>query len=469
MFELVGLFLVTALSVAIPVVGILRRRISITSDCVFLILYAQIIVYLHLAPTLWAVDLGADVRSSYLYLQTASLLLFELPALWMYVKLSRRNGRTGPPYPHDVPLIVNGRRQLLLALGTATLSVAFYYVATSQGIFFMRIGYGEAVSALLNLSLPEFVAYRLFALAGAFLICVLIASLLIERRTGSVRRHRKLVTALTVGVCGVFLLYEAFNSRLFIVMALLFIAAVFMLIGGWRPRSLTGVLVGSVLVLAAWYGYHIALNARNVLGTGSFRSAIFNPFLSWDVPDEANDWRFRLNGIDLMARITPAARREGFAMGAAWKGFAVILIGQVTLGSVVSSSEVADYKADFAGSPKKYLMDRYLGLDLVDYSSCLLTDLYGNFGLVGFPVGAVVVSVLCAFVRRGMNVCASPLLLIVALYITFHLLSFEQEFAVLVSSCVNTLPAFLFVVLLNPFERNVRPQEFLPQKRLQVV
>src|SRR5262249_7422784 len=138
-------------------------------------------------------------------------------------------------------------------------------------------------------------------------------------------------------------------------------------------------------------------------------------------------------------------------------GFLLVMAGQLTLGTVISSEEVATYKTGFLSSPKKILMDRYLEGDWIDYPSCMLTDLYGNFGLLGLPIGAVIISWAGGLARRAFTERGSPASVVVALYVVFHLLLFEQELAVFFSSLVNTLPVLFLVILLNPMvaERRV--------------
>lgn len=443
-------------SMAMPAWLLLKKRLTLAVDFFFLVLYAEILVYLHIAPTLWMASLAEDAQWNYSVLQAAALVLFELPMLWLYFRFSKRRLKSRAI---TNSLLVDERKQLLLAIATLSLCIAFLFVALRHDIFYIRLGYEGTIDALLGLSLPEYVAYRLFGLAGAFLVCMLVISLLIRGRSpesSTARQGQVTVRRLTVAVGVVFLLYQGFNSRLHTAVAVLVVLGAIISLGNISLISRKGLLLSAVTGLLFWYGYHFALNVRYMYVNGTLGIGAANPFVSWEAPSDVDDWRFRLNGIDLMARITPAAEREGFAEGAAWKGIALVLVGQMSLGTVVSSADVAAYKADFLGSPKKYLMDRYLGEDWVDIPSCLLTDIYGNFGLYGFPVAAILVACMCAFVRRALSVASSPLAVILSAYLAFHLLMFEQELATLLSGLITTLPALFAVLLVNPLKNGQR-------------
>lgn len=445
-----GLVILTLVSAALPTWVLLTRHLRLSRDYFFLIVYAEIVIYLHLAPTLWAFQISSELQGLYFELQLAAIFLFEIPILWLYHHFSKRDRVVSSG---EAPrMYVSSARLLRLALLAAILCAAFSYVAFTNGIFFMHIGWEEALQALLKLTFPEFVAYRLFALSGAFLIGVLIVSIMNQRRQRGKASFKSLVLILTGSTTVIFFTYEALNARLRTAMAVCMVVGILIMVGRIPVFSRRGLLVGGLSLIAAWYGIRVAINARQILPQRGAASAIFNPFLSSETDEETefDDWRFRLNGIDLMARMTPAAEQEGFANGEAWSGFALVMIGQLTLGSVVSSDEVAKNKESFLVSPKKYLLDRYVEDNRIDYPSCVLTDLYGNFGLVGFPIGAVVVAWACGLVRRGFSQTGSPLSVVVALYVVFPLLFFEQELAVFVSSLVNTLPVLFLVILMNP-------------------
>jgi hypothetical protein len=429
---------------------VLVGRIKLSTDYFFLILCAEIVIYLHLAPTVWAPQISTELQGLYFKLQLAAIVLFEIPFFWLYLRFARHRRGSGS---REAPrMSISGPRLLRLALLAALLCAAFSYVAFTNDIFFMRIGWQAAVEALLKLTLPEFVAYRLFALAGAFLIGVLIIAIVFQRRQREGIAHNGLVLILTAFTTIIFFTYEAFNARLRTAMAVCIVVGILIMVGRIPVLSRKGLVVGGLSLVVVWYGLRVATNARNILPQGGAESAIFNPFLSWE-PDEETEfdvWSFRLNGIDLMARMTPAAEQEGFAKGEAWRGFALVMVGQLTLGSVVSSDEVARNKESFLVSPKKYLLDRYVEDNRIDYPSCLLTDLYGNFGLLGFPIGALVVAWACSLVRRGFSETGSPVSVVMALYVVFPLLFFEQELAVFASNLINTLPVLLLVILMNP-------------------
>jgi len=156
----------------------------------------------------------------------------------------------------------------------------------------------------------------------------------------------------------------------------------------------------------------------------------------------------RLDCIDLMQRIEPSLSRSGYELGAAWKVPAFIALTQFV---VPSASE--EYKRTGRTTAKSYLLERHTDLDPGDYYSCSLTDLFGNFGIAGFPFGAGLLALAFAMTRRLMS-GRVPILgnhaYWLGLLLAAHLITFEQEFSTYLFGWIRYLPAALAVILINP-------------------
>jgi hypothetical protein len=439
------MWILTGIATAIPVILLLVQRLRFVQDFFALLLFAQFIVYLHIAPALWAPKIPEELLSLYVYLMLFCVLLFEVPFLVIYLRIKRAAGNPAVP-----PATVRAGRQELFAVATAIFAVVYLIIALRNGIFFARIGFEGLVEAILKLSLPEFVLYRMFQLTSVFLVSLLLASVVIQQP----QARSRIVKASVLVAGGILVANQTVNSRVHSVIILAISCGILLMVGRFRLASRRGAGLAVIVTLIAAYAVQITLNARDIVPSQGFQVELFNPFHRGpEERAELDDARFRLNGIDLMARITPEARRQGFAMGEAWKGALMVAVGQLSFGTIVSAADIVDYKESFAGSPKRYLMMRYMDLNWPDYSSCALTDAYGNFGLWALPLTALVLGSLCALLTTGLSLHNSPPLLAFALFISFQLLIFEQELVVLLTALLNSLPVLIFVLLLNPIAR----------------
>jgi hypothetical protein len=156
----------------------------------------------------------------------------------------------------------------------------------------------------------------------------------------------------------------------------------------------------------------------------------------------------RLDCIDLIQRIEPSLARSGYELGAAWRVPAFIALTQF-----VAPSASDEYKRTARTTAKSYLLERHTDLDPGDYYSCALTDLFGNFGVAGFPVGAGLLALAFVMTRRVMS-GGVPILgnhvYWIGLVLAAHLIPFEQEFSTYLFGWIRYLPAALALLLINP-------------------
>jgi hypothetical protein len=118
---------------------------------------------------------------------------------------------------------------------------------------------------------------------------------------------------------------------------------------------------------------------------------------------------------------------------------------------LLDPAEARRMKMTFDIAAKNYLMRKYTDLDQADYFSCMLSDAYGNFGVVGIAlVGAVLGGVLGLAVRTlgRPRYSWAP---VVALFFLSHVFQFEQEFVTATFLWVKKLPFLAAVLLVNPF------------------
>ena len=159
-------------------------------------------------------------------------------------------------------------------------------------------------------------------------------------------------------------------------------------LGWWislRPASVsqsrTWIIFAAIGVLAA-YLMNVVMNVRTMGFDGRFRLEYLTPGIT--LLDDEQGFN-RLNGIDLMARLMAPVFEEGPAWGTAW----MHILWDVR--RLVDPAGFDEFRLSLETNAKSYLMTHYLGWRVADYYSCMMTDLFGNFGLIGFPIGALVV------------------------------------------------------------------------------
>jgi hypothetical protein len=122
----------------------------------------------------------------------------------------------------------------------------------------------------------------------------------------------------------------------------------------------------------------------------------------------------------------------------------------VTLGGIVAPDLVQEYKMSLTTSAKHVLLREYAGLQLPDYPSCALTDMYGNFGPPGMLIAAVVFAWLIILTTRWLSRPHAGWQLMVSLVLLQALTVFEADFSALVLGMVPLAPTFAILLLLNP-------------------
>jgi hypothetical protein len=209
-------------------------------------------------------------------------------------------------------------------------------------------------------------------------------------------------------------------------------------------------MITSVL-LTAYLGI-VVINVRTLQWDGSFKLAALNPFTGGLFGDAQGVTR--LNCVDLMARLLPGINEKGPSLGASW--------GQVTwLVRRFTDPEGFDrYRLSLATTAKSHLMQEYLDWQLPDYFSCMATDLFGSFHVVGLLAGALALAALFRFVGRALTLPSTGTRLILGLFVLTQILIFDQEALTTFFGWPRRLPLLLLVLLVNPFlpttDRNLR-------------
>lgn len=463
MYNLILLWLITGLAVAVPCFAVATKKLAPFKDYYFCLIYSQMILYLHLAPTLWAPFVDREMADTYVEIQAACLFLFEIPFLVVYirgrsqfVRMRKHHNlkiqRTAAPQADRENNLRIRQTPLLLLVGFFdVLALLYLWVTFSTNTFFFRFGGEGNLSALFAFSDFEFYVFRLFQLSAPFLMCIAVSSLFFLRR-GTLRVQLSLLMIIPSSI---FMLNQIVNSRSGSLMTMALLFGVLLYVGKIPLPAYKTVVLIALGVLGVGYLLRVTDNVRAAYldAPEGLKLEMFNPFvrLGGVVGVSSEDLRSRLNGIDLMALMTPSAEREGFAHGEAWRGAAILVVSQI-----FGRSALEEMKATFSGSPKLYLMRRYTDLTLIDYEACWLTDVYGNFGFVAFPFLAILTGYCWVWMTRAVSWSPTPVSLVLGLYFIGNLVAFEGEFAGLVTGWIRPLPILVLVLVLNPFAARAR-------------
>jgi hypothetical protein len=434
-------------AVLIPVGLWAMRWMSPVRDYFFLLLYGQAVIYLHVAPTLAATTMEPRFQAIYVWIQLAALLLFELPFALLYGRLMQRPTPAG----HEgFRLETQSLKGVILGVLAAVYSVWFIWTVVSRGLLFMRIGPEGVLERYEELPVLVWAGYRMFASGGG----ILAAALLIMALRASGRMTRLalgLAWLVTVGTYGA---NEFFNNRLQSIVLVLVTAGLLLhyrahdtRLHRWRIAALGGV----ALALSLYANKVVGVIRSNFLAYGEVRTEWFNPFYRETVKIEGEDTPLylRLNGIDLMAQITPRAWQDGFAHGAAWNGTLAPLVL-----AFVDREKANEIKHTFETDSKVYLLQHYTSITSSDYFSSTLMDAYGNFGLLGIMLVALILGIACATGTRWLLYPGFPAAPLAGIWLIYLILPFEHPLITTFNNALRFAPLLLLFLALNPLRRH---------------
>jgi hypothetical protein len=471
---------------ALPIWALVQRRLDLRRDLLFLIFYAQAFLYVQFGPwdymrrTPGAGSLGP----AYDVLAVVSVVLFNGLFLATYLWTRGRGEAFARPFS------VSPRTFTFLNAALLGFAAGFWSIAIRSELVFRRIG-NTIIPKQLTLRFFEFVVYRSYSEGVWFLACVVFAGLVVG--AGSLTR---LGRAFAYANLASIYMYLVINSRIGLALALALLLGLWALLwrgsGAYLPRLAFGAAAAALILL-----YSTSTTERIRVGfgrTGTVTWRAFLPGLSLEerraaakIPGIRRNPRpgtsgegglpaeeetigggssvgeavsgmllyraaietplsLRLNGLDLMARMKPGLEKDGFAWGQAWAApIALVYL------PVLDPPEARRMKMTFDIAAKNYLMRKYTDLDQADYFSCMLSDAYGNFGVVGIALVGVTLGAALGLSVRSLGHPRYSWVPVVALFVLSHVFQFEQEFVTATFLWVKKLPFLAAVLLVNPF------------------
>ncbi len=422
------------------------KLLSFSRDFVFLIFYFQVYIYLHFSPVLSMRDLSAELQSSYLFLNVVIWFFFSFPLLILYVVLYPRF-RVKHRLCRNIK--VRLRRVSVCGFGVfvACYSLAFLAIAEKYGLFFRRIGHEGLAYRSSSMSFVELVVYRSFSETSVFLLSLGLFIFL------NFSKGKYLYKYIFIGGFLLHaLIYSGFvliNNRL---QTAVLLTSLFIMFSYWKTLSPKWPLFSMpkifALCLFLVFSAKLVVDLRDVYSTtGSISGYSITRIFSESESEKGSKLTRRLNGVDLMAKITEPAVREGFLWGEAWARPISIYYYMIFL-----PEKAKEIKLSLKTNPKVFMINKYLGGDSVDAPSSMLTDLYGNFFIFGFMILAILLVGIISFVSRQITFPSSRKLFVIALYLIPFLFSFEKEFITFIFNILKYSPV-LFLMLLFPLFR----------------
>ena len=303
--------------------------------------------------------------------------------------------------------------------------------------------------AQLDLPLVELAFYRGFMEFAPFLAIFALVVLRVARPPQAWMRSLWLASFFFSGA--VYGLHVLVNSRVWGVLFVTALGGLILLTGreARRLRPERGVLV-LLLGLIGLYQLQVTENVRERIASGGSALDPANLLIGQRSSVAEDGYTWRLNGVDLMALIADNVEAQGPALGRAW---AVPLL--LSLDPIVRTDATEQLKRAALTTSKSFLLLQYAGIAQMDYYSCMLTDAYGNFGVLGFLAVALVLATICALVTTGIRTAAGPTVLVFSCFALSRVLPFEQEFSALLFGWIKLAPVVLAVTVCNPLAATV--------------
>jgi len=418
------------------------NRISVRNDLFFIIMLTQVFLYLNLGPSMsFSVIDNEALQANYVLLQILCIVFFELPLVFLYLKYRARSILFAKSY--SIAIKNNNINQIVLAIFVLLGSILFAYVMFTNDFFYTRIGSFEKAEKVVNLSGSVlWLVARWFEKASLFLFGVLLSTCFLVNKS-IVTKAISFISVLVFLM--IFGSYFLINSRLCFAVLLAMIFCVYV----FRSKQFhkKSILFALIIVILLFYSFKVVSNIRNNSSSQSYNVFVLSNFAPWSFSaDKIKESNFkRMDGIDLMAQVSQNLSYDNIPLGVAWKN--PILM---TFAPIIATDEMKDIKLRADTGAKNYLMKNFTNIQMPDYYSCMLTDVYGNFWIFGFILVAFFLAKACAYVGSNLIKPGSSSALIIAIYLMSTLLPFEQDFIGIFSNFAQQLPFLLLVVVINP-------------------
>jgi len=437
-----GWSIVTVVAISLVACAMLQRW-QPYRDLFFVVFLIQGFVYLYFSPVIRFGEFSFDQKNRYLVLFIEIFICFIIPFVAVYQR--RIRGTSIRPLKEE--LVPVNSHIILYSVVAVVMTVGFLIIALEQNLLFKRLG-PTLPEAIASLSFLEFFIYRGFSEWSLFFFLLFVALVQCD-----LPRKIKGLLYFSMAITGTaYFTYALINSRIASVLGICAVLITYALFTGKKIKNTAKLAKIVVIILfVSAYSLKVVQNVRDNILYDGLTFSYLDPFYKGEEGSK-NGYEFwwRLDGVELLAEMTPAALTKGFAWGEAW--VKPIEIVYLPLFNRHKSDEI---KANFEDTAETYFLEHYTTIDneTMDVNSTPLTDWYGNFFLLGFLACAIVIGFGFGFVIKSLSSHRRPFVFCFSLFVLTRFMSFETEFITFAALLVKTLPLFLVLFVLPPFHK----------------
>lgn len=429
----------------------IRNLKSLSRHFFFLFFLLTTVIYLQVGPLLsllqesvpqslavWGLSHPREYLHEYAILQTACLLLFQLPIAFLYFRMQPRQ------LTDVLAVVTTKRRAQITAVGCIILLIWYACIVLKYNIFYARLGTEGSAQFIVSLPFIDFIVYRSYQESALLINGVLFILWKIVPKS---------VTVLSVAFWLNLTFYGSLcliNSRVSVIFLLITMLSWWLALhkrSNSLPKQILRLFLAAGVLL---YLSIVVVNVRTLRMDGVSIFRYFDPTSASGLITKSEGYS-RIDGIDLMARIRPGIFEKGLAWGEAWKG------SYWLVGRFIDPEGFAASRLTMIENAKGYLMLRYWGWATTDYLSCSLTDMYGNFGAASFIV-------ICGFYLWAFLFylgCfwnpTSGKVFLMGLFLVTNILVFEGSTDALLFGWVRKLPVLMLFLIARPFVLRASP------------
>ena len=425
--------------------------ISFKNDAFFILLIVQVFAYTVLFPSALAMDFPDILKSEYIQNILFSFIFFIIPLCLFYAFLRKVRFNLGniSVLSKNAQLTEGARIKNLFPLCMVWLLFEgmYLYFLCKNHLFYRRVGTEVIAQRLANIPHVDLFFIRSVELIAIPVIALLWIALFKTRLNISLSALQKKIVMFTLVVSFfAYAMTSLLNSRALFAELFIFMTLIYFTFKSINLRKFYK--QGIILLLFIVYLIFIIANLRVYDKAKDSWLDLLNVTYSFKKSSESDaklQWLSRMDCMDLITKMQPALENSGYAYGEAWQTPFLIAVGQF-----ISPSLVHQAKSQAVTTAKVYLMENYTQIVSKDYQSCSLTDVYGNFGYIGFVFAAIFFAFTFAILRYILLNTNSLRVIFLGLILAVHLLIFEQEFISYLIGWIRYVPIACILLLLIP-------------------
>lgn len=380
----------------------------------------------------------SSLSSGYLANMLYSLLLFIIPMIFIYILAVGYTGSYDSIRPKMLSPKVSLYRSAVFAF------TAIYLIVTLKNdLIFSRIGAEALLIKYEQMPSIEFFAYRSFQ---ELFSPILISGIYFLYKT----REKGMVFPL-VSISAVYFLTNILNSRIAVI-NLFLVGAIFVIMSAKIKISRYVSLLIPAIALGAISANFVVLARQNTSQNGVNISQALGQFGSSGLFSDSQGLD-RINCTNTNAMLYSAISQMGAMQGAAWNNYYWIIIGRYT-----DPEGFQSFKLSLKTASKTIILQHFLSMNVSDYVTCSVTDLYANFGPVGYLILSLFYSLILILAYIVFRSDWPTLWIIPLSIILSRIVSFDREGGDQILGWAQFIPLYILFCLgmMFVFARNVK-------------